>query len=39
MKKINLTEGYTMPEITVLEVKVEHGFEGSTGTFNPEEEI
>lgn len=39
MKKINLSEGYTMPEITVLDIAVEQGFlmSGATGEINPEE--
>ena len=39
MKKINLSEGYTMPEITVLEVKVEHGFQMSGESGLPDENM
>lgn len=38
MKKTYLSEGYTMPEIVVLDIAVEQGFGGSTGSTTEGEE-
>lgn len=39
MKKINLSEGYTMPEITVLDIAVEQGFQMSGESGLPDENM